>query len=789
MAEGVELATGYVTIVPSTQGIGKTLETSMGAYGTSAGNVAGAAITGGIAGKLKKIAVPAAVFGGLAMLGAKGKEVFEMVEEGANNVIKATGATGDAADALVDTYKDVARNVIGDFGEIGAAVGEVNTRLGLTGDELQSASEQVMKYAKVNGEDAATAVADVTRMMNNAGIAAEDLDSVLDKLTVAAQQSGIDVGRLAQSVTDNAASFRQLGFTTDESIALLANFEKAGVNASQVLAGMKKGVATWAKEGKSAKQGYADFVKGVKDGTIDAAGAIEIFGSRAGTAMFDAAKRGQLDFEQMYSAISGGAEGALDQVYKDTLTATERIDLAWQSINLSLAEAFAPLMEKFADMIETVVVPALQWLSENADVAIPLIGGVAAGIAAIKIGKGVVSGLKGIGSAIRTIAGRAGAAGAGLFTVAAGETAAGNAGKLAPKSILATAVAVIALGAGIAIAALGIALMAQAAIAVADAGPGAVAMFFGMAAVVALLAVGVVAIGTAATAAIPGILAIGIGILLIGAGAALAGWGLAQVAPYIEDIAKFGLPAALGIVAMGGALLVFAVGAIAAGAAALIASLGFGVFGFALGDIPARCQAMGTGLMLTVSALTMMQAAAEAGLSGLMLLASSLSMASAMATGMASSMDAAMRGMHNSVITGANGAHTALTNALIAMSREVANCQLRLPDIQVGRIPHFSVRGAFNIATGSVPTIAVDWYARGAVFAPNAPGIIGVGDAREPEILAPASQLADYIDGGHGDQQINVYVTVERRDGEDADTLGKRIGDSAARKVKQRMGR
>lgn len=364
-----------------------TVNGGLNSFGVALGNLASNLIT--------------AVINKLGELGTAVKDAFIEFDEGADNVIKATGATGAAADELTKSYANVSRSIVGDFSNIGDALGEVSTRFGFTGKELEDTTTQFLKFADITGTDAKKAVELVARAMNNAGISSNKYSDVLDNLAKASQISGISVDKLAETLTKNGATMRQLGFNTDETIAMLAQFEAAGVNSETALAGLKTAVKNWANEGKNANDEFHNVVDAIRNAPDEISGtqaAFDAFGSKAGTELAEAIRTGKFAYDE-YLADLAASQGTVNATYEETQDGADKAKLAVQNMKTTAAELVNNFLEKYSPQIEKAieavtktldklapkVEAGIQWLIDNLPLIEAGVVGIATAFAAWKI--------------------------------------------------------------------------------------------------------------------------------------------------------------------------------------------------------------------------------------------------------------------------------------------------------------------------------------------------------------------------------------------------------------------
>lgn len=293
----------------------------------------------------------------LGDMGKAAVDAFEQFDAGRDALIKATGATGEAANELTATFSDVAKSIGGDLGDIGAAIGEVNTRFGYTGDELSKVSQDFMKFSDITGVDAVAAVQGISKALAGAGMPAEDYAQLLDKVAAAAQASGISADTLTDGLSKYGAQMRAVGYNTDDTIALLSQFEKSGINTETALTGLRKATANWAKDGKDAKTELQGLIKEIKEApdSADAAGAaVEVFGAKAGTELADAIRSGRFEFDD-FSKVVSESSGTVGRTFDETQSGIDKIKLAAQGLSVTFGEAAGKLVEQFAPGIENII--------------------------------------------------------------------------------------------------------------------------------------------------------------------------------------------------------------------------------------------------------------------------------------------------------------------------------------------------------------------------------------------------------------------------------------------------
>ena len=134
----------------------------------------------------------------VAICGASVK-AFTEVDEGLDTIMLKTGATGEQAEAMGEIMENLATSIPTDFQTAGEAIGEVSTRFGVTGDELENLSGQFIKFAQLNDSDVSTSIDTVQKALSAYGLGAEDAAAYLDRLNKVGQETGVSVNSLSSS--------------------------------------------------------------------------------------------------------------------------------------------------------------------------------------------------------------------------------------------------------------------------------------------------------------------------------------------------------------------------------------------------------------------------------------------------------------------------------------------------------------------------------------------------------------------------------------------------------------
>lgn len=284
-----------------------------------------------------KAGLAAAAVGAVAL----GKAIYNVGEEfdNASDTIRVgTGKTGKALKRLEDDFKNVVSSVPTDFESAADAIAELNTRLNITGKPLRERTKQFLELSRITDTDVTENIKSVTRAFGDWEVAAGKQGKQLDKFFRASQGSGASVAELAENVVKFGAPLRQIGMSLDEATAMFAAFEKAGVNTSTMLPGLKMAMKVALQEDKDPARFIKAAFKGIEDGSIKSSRALELFGTRAGGDMIEAVQQGRFHLEEFTKSLATGNE-TIRKAGQETMDTSENLQLLGNKIKVLVAPA------------------------------------------------------------------------------------------------------------------------------------------------------------------------------------------------------------------------------------------------------------------------------------------------------------------------------------------------------------------------------------------------------------------------------------------------------------------
>jgi len=301
----------------------------------------------------------AAAAGALTLAAGAAAKLGQEYQEATNTIAAGTGATGEQLEGLTQSFKDVWATVPQDAAAVSAVIADVNTELGLQGEELEQVSKAFLDAGRIMGEDTAPLIKAVTDSLIAFGEDTGGAEISLDRLMAASQAVGKPMTALAEMVVKFGPQLNTMGLNVDEATALVANMEAAGLSASKMMPGLNTAVQKLSKEGVTdIRGGLMDMIDAIENAESDTeafALATDAFGAGAGIRFKDAIDKGVFSLSDMMEIMEDG-DGRVKAMAESTLTMSDKFDIMKNKVKGSLAP-----LGNFANAIGPMVImiPAL----------------------------------------------------------------------------------------------------------------------------------------------------------------------------------------------------------------------------------------------------------------------------------------------------------------------------------------------------------------------------------------------------------------------------------------------
>lgn len=297
----------------------------------------------------------------LVALGAGATKVFMDFEQGMLKVAAVSGATDDKMKMLSDTAKRLGATTM--FSATQVAELQFNlSKLGLTPDEIDKATESILRLSQATGEDLAETATVVASTMRAFGMTAGETQRITDVMADSFSSTALDLEKFKTAMATLAPVAKTSGVSIEQASALVGLLANNGVDASTAGTALRNIFLDLSKSGMSLDEAMAQ----INNSTEPLTTAFDMFGKRGATVATILSKNQEeiQKLTQDFIDSKGEAQGMADIMDKGLAGSMRRLKSQTEAAGISLGEVLAPavdlatrtigfLMDKFTGLSTT----------------------------------------------------------------------------------------------------------------------------------------------------------------------------------------------------------------------------------------------------------------------------------------------------------------------------------------------------------------------------------------------------------------------------------------------------
>ncbi|HEY3378537.1 MAG TPA: phage tail tape measure protein [Armatimonadota bacterium] len=219
-----------------------------------------------------------------------------------------TGETGAKLGDLKSDFRTLAKDSVEGLDTIASAMDILHQRSGLVGETLREVTDTALEAGRQMGEEG-NLLADYGSKVGNAWeISGAGMRRVFEMFFVASQRSGAGMSGLMGAVQANTPALQEMGYSLQESVALIANLEKHGASAEPVLVSLKMALNNLSELGVADAGGalkhIIEQIKSAPDALSKISIAKPIFGARMAAPVVRAIEIGGFNTTEMQAYLA-----------------------------------------------------------------------------------------------------------------------------------------------------------------------------------------------------------------------------------------------------------------------------------------------------------------------------------------------------------------------------------------------------------------------------------------------------------------------------------------------------